>query len=393
MQHGPLTHGICMHIISAISSAVVSSALFLGSAAPGQTAGQPAEQPAATPIPELSVGSNLVLVPALVKTKSGEIVFSLTAGDFTLSDNGVPQRLRMESDIIAQPMAMVIIVQTGGSGAAHLNDYNNLGAVIDAVIGDVPHEVAVVNFDSAPHLAQTFSTNTDVATNTIANLQPGDPGAAILDALKTGIDLLRKQPPTYRRAVLLFSETLDSGSQTAFEDALKAIDDTNTAIYTFAFSSTKVDVKHQASKLPRPGGTPYSDTPYPKGGCMSRDPEADPDAHGKRDVQALDCASDLFPPLRLPRLVFLAARDGFRRNIPESVAHLTGGEYFAFKDAKTLSRNLVSIANDAPNYYVLSFHPQSPDPGLHALDVKLNDRPQLVLKVRNAYWVDAQAPK
>ena len=100
----------------------------------------------------------------MVKTKKGEIVFSLTADDFTLSDNGVPQTVHMESDIDAQPMALVIVVQTGGHGAAHLNDYNNLGAVIDAVIGDVPHHVAVVNFDSTPHLAQDFSTNTDVAT-------------------------------------------------------------------------------------------------------------------------------------------------------------------------------------------------------------------------------------
>ena len=93
---------------------------------------------------------------------------------------------------------------------------------------------------------------------------------------------------------------------------------------------------------------------------MSHDPDADPDAHGKRSVQALDCASDLLPPLRLARIAYLAARDGLQRNVPESVAQLTGGEYFAFKDAKTLSRHLITISNDAPNYYVLSFHPQSP---------------------------------
>ena len=39
-------------------------------------------------------------------------------------------------------------------------------------------------------------------------------------------------------------------------------------------------------------------------------------------------------------MAFLAAKDGFRRNVPESVAQLTGGEYFAFKDATTLSAAL-----------------------------------------------------
>ena len=96
---------------------------------------------------------------------------------------------------------------------------------------------------------------------------------------------------------------------------------------------------------------------------MSQDPKADPDAQGKRGVQALDCASDLLPPLRLARMAFLAAKDGLKRNVPESVAQLTGGEYFAFKDAKTLAQHLITISNDVPNYYVLSFRPQSPQAG------------------------------
>ncbi|HKN59812.1 MAG TPA: VWA domain-containing protein [Candidatus Acidoferrales bacterium] len=339
--------------------------------------------------------SNLVLVPALVKNKAGETVFSLTADDFILTDNGIPQSLRLELDTDSQPLALAVIVQTGGLGAEHLPDYRHLGAVLDAVIGNVPHRVAVVSFDSTPRLEQDFSANTDSAAKTIATLEEGDPGVAILDALNFGINLLRKQPPAYRRAVLLFSETIDSGSQTSFEDALRAVDDTNTTIYSFGFSSTKAAVEHEASKLPKlpvplPGGSPYSDVPYAPGGCMSKDPNADPDAHGNRSVQALDCASDLLPPLRLARMAFLAAKDGFRRNVPESVAQLTGGEYFAFKDATTLSRHLITISNDVPNYYVLSFRPQSPEPGLHALEVRLKDRPDLQLSARNAYWVDAE---
>jgi hypothetical protein len=84
-------------------------------------------------------------------------------------------------------------------------------------------------------------------------------------------------------------------------------------------------------------------------------------------------------------------RDGLARNVPKSVAELTGSEYFAFKDRKTLSRRLVSIANDVPNYYVLSFHPQSPHSGFHALNLQLKDRPELRLNARKAYWVETEA--
>jgi hypothetical protein len=262
---------------------------------------------ASSQIPALTVRSNLVLVPALVKTKAGEVVFSLTADDFILTDDGVPQSLQLEPDTDSQPLALAVIVQTGGQGALHLPDYRHLGAVLDAIIGDVPHRVAVIAFDSEPRLAQDFTTNTDAAAKMIATLAEGDSGAAILDALNFSINLLRKQPPAYRRAMLLCSETIDSSSQTSLEDAVRAVEDTNTSIYSFAFSSTKTAVKREASKLPLPGGSPYSDEPYPPGGCMSYDSSADPDAHGKRSIQALDCASDLLPPLRLARMAFLAA--------------------------------------------------------------------------------------
>lgn len=339
----------------------------------------------------IRTSSTVVLVPALVKTNYGETVFSLTADDFILTDNGVPQTLHLESDTDSQPLALVVIVETGGQGTDHLHDYGNLGAELDAVIGDVRHLVAVVSFDSKPRIAQDFTDDTDVAAKTIANLNEGDQGAAILDALNFGINLLRDVPPRYRRAVLLVTETADRGSQTTLDDAVRSVSDTNTAIYSFGFSTTKEALKHEASKIPLPGGTPYGNEPYGAGGCMSMDPGADPDAHGNRRVQALDCMSDLLPPLRLVRMAFIAAKDGLKRNVPESVAQLTGGEYFAFTNAATLRRDLLTVSNDVPNYYLLSFRPESPSAGLHTLQLTLKGRPDLQLRARNTYWQDAEA--
>ncbi len=339
----------------------------------------------------IRTSSTVVLVPALVKTKSGETVFSLTADDFILTDNGVPQKLHLETDTDSQPLALVVIVENGGQGARHLRDYDQLGSELDAVIGDVRHLVAVVSFDSKPRIAHDFTDDTDAATRTIATLNEGDQGAAILDALSFGIDLLRDVPPRYRRAILLITETADGGSETSLDDAVRLVSDTNTAIYSFGFSTTREAVKHEASKLPRPGGTPYGNERYGAGGCMSLDPGADPDAHGDRRVQALDCMSDLLPPLRVVRMAFIAVKDGLKRNVPESVAQLTGGEYFAFTNAATLKRSLLTVSNDVPNYYLLSFRPESPSAGLHTLNLTLKGGPELQLKARTTYWLDAES--
>ena len=149
-----------VNILSAMASAISSMVLLSGVAA-GAQSGEPSS--AGSQIPAITVRSNLVLVPALVKTKSGELVFSLTADDFILTDNGVPQSLRLEPDTDAQPLALAVIVQTGGRGASHLGDYRDLDAVLDAVVGNVPHRVAVVTFDSKPRLEQDFTTDTDAA--------------------------------------------------------------------------------------------------------------------------------------------------------------------------------------------------------------------------------------
>lgn len=375
-----------------MSDRAVTLSLFLALAstsAAAQQPNQPSDSPAQT---RLTVQSNLVLVPAFVKTKHGDLVFSLEAKDFSLADDGIPQKIRLEQDTDSQPLALVIVVQTGGLGAAHLNDYSGLEATLEAIIGNVTHRVSVVSFDSHPHLAQDFQPDTEQAARTIAELQPGDQRAAILDALTFATNQLGRQPREYRRALLLISETVDQASQTTLDDTLRAIDDTNTAIYSFAFSTTKDTWRHEGSKLPNPAGpTQYSQTPYAPGGCMSRQADADPDAHGNRNLQALDCASDLLPPIRLARMAYLAAIDSMHRNVPETVAKLTGGEYFTFKDAKSLRQDLVSIANDVPNHYVLSFQPSAPHPGLHSLSLTLKAHPDLLLKARSAYWIDTPA--
>jgi VWFA-related protein len=332
--------------------------------------------------PTLSVRSTLVEVPALVKTKAGEIVFELTADDFILTDDGVPQHLTLDPDTDWQPLALAICVQTGGAGTRHLADYRELDAIIDALIGNVEHQVAVIGFDSKPHLLLPFGTETADASRQLANLQEGDPGGAVLDGIAFAVAQLRAQPTRYRRAILLLSETVDQGSTTTLEDALRLISDTNTTMYSFGFSSTHAAVHHEAGKWNRPG------EPGPAHGCFSRD-GADAEYEGHYSKQVLDCLSDLAPPIRLATMAFVTARNALRTNTAESIAQLTGGEYVHFKNAKDLKAGLVRMSSDVPNYYVLSFRPTSLSPGLHSLHLELKDRPQLELKSRSEYWIDS----
>jgi len=325
----------------------------------------------------ISVKSNLVLVPALVKTKSGAVVYTLTANDFILTDDGIEQPLRMEADAGGEPLALVVLVETGSDGALHLNELHALIPTLEAVIGAVKHKVAVVSFDSEPQLEQGFTSKNDDAWNALNQLDAGDKGAAILDALTYSIDMLRKMPPSYRRAIVLISETIDHGSHVNIDDALRAIDDTNTTVYSLAFSSTKADIHKEASKL-------SSSEAGPEHGCFAHDPNSTE----SRATQNYDCIAELLPPLRLAKMAAIAATNGLRRNTAETVAKLTGGEYFQEKDVRSLEKSLLTISNHLPNRYVLSFRPQSPQPGFHALQLHLKNYDNLVVESRNGYWVE-----
>jgi VWFA-related protein len=374
--------------------AILCSLAFL--AAPfshAQTPAPDAQSPSQInpPTATITVNSSLVVVPALVRTKSGELVYTLKADDFILTDNGVVQKLRLEQDTGSEPLAMVIIAQTGGDASAHLDQYQHLAPMLENMLGGVDHRVAVVGFDSTPILLHGFTSNLDFISHSLDILEPGDNHAAVLDAIVYAVDLLRQQPSTYRRAILLLSQTTDNNSHVSELDALHAISDTNTVMYSVGFHTTGTDEGKEAAKF----GSPYTPPldPGPQHGCFSRDLGTDANGNPIKPTESagsqdLNCVEELLPPLRLAHLAEIAARNALRRNISESVAHLTGGEYFKFKNAKTLDHDLFTIANHIPNRYVLSFQPQSPTPGFHSIVLKLRDGSKLSVEARDGYWVN-----
>ena len=360
-------------------------------------AAQDAPEP---PIATLQLGTSIVLVPATVRTKAGEPVFTLDARDFLVTDDGVEQKIRLEEDTGAQPLALVLVVEAGDTPESKFSDYTALSTLLDTVVGAAEHRVAVIGFDSEPAVVQPFTANLDTAAQSLAKIETGDGGAAPLDALVLAVDMLQKQPLSFRRAIVLISETVDRNSKTALPAALRAVSDTNTVIYSLGYSTSAATFKHEAAQM---GGSTEAGPPH---GCMGKypdvdlegdplDPRENPKAQGssvgpgagKKAIQAYDCLSLLAPPLRLAKAAVLASLNGLKTNVPETAARISGGEYFKTENAKALARDLVKISNRLPNRYFLSFTPSATHPGLHAIGVTLREpREGVVVEARTSYW-------
>jgi Prolyl oligopeptidase family len=65
------------------------------------------------PLPRIRSESSVVLVPTLVRTKAGEITYSLQAKDFVIEDNGVEQDVTLDESPEQEPVSLVVAIQVG----------------------------------------------------------------------------------------------------------------------------------------------------------------------------------------------------------------------------------------------------------------------------------------
>jgi VWFA-related protein len=292
--------------------------------------------------------SNVVVIPALVKSAKGEVVYGLGAKDFIVEDDGVEQAVRLDEAAEGSAVSVVVAIQRGRRANYEFPRIRGLSAMLGPLVEDGRGRVAIVEFDSQVELVQDFTSNPEKTATTLKELQFGDGGAAILDTVDFSVKLLEKAPKERPRVLLLISETRDHGSQAKVDDVVTEIGHSSTAVYALAFSPTRSNI------LDTMQGT------------------------------NLDGMS---PDLNLLALAYLAAQ-AMRKNIPQTVASMTGGEYELFTTRKRFEARMIDFTNHLRSRYLLSIEPKSPHAGLHQIRVRLRDPGDRVVLARRRYWAE-----
>lgn len=293
--------------------------------------------------------TNVVLVPALVKDGAGNVVYGLQAKDFVIEDDGVSQTVRMDETAVAQPVSLVIAIQTGRTGPAEFERIRTLSTMLDLILSQEGAQVAIVLFDSHVELVREFTSEASLIQQDLKKLRAGDGGAAIFDAVSFSAGMLNQMPKDRQRVLLLISETRDHGSVRNIDEVVTLIGNSNIAIYTLAFSPSASNVLD--------------------------------DLRGK-----LEPKGDSVNVAELAVKLMVMARQAMRINAPKEIARLTGGEYELFKSHRGFEDHMIEFANHVHNRYLLSFQPQSPHPGLHEIHVRLKDTSRVSVLARENYW-------
>jgi VWFA-related protein len=307
--------------------------------------------PAAAPQePTFNAQSDVVLVPTLVRDAKGNVVYGLQATDFVIEDDGVEQKPYLDEAAEAEPVSLIIVVQRGRRAWREFARMRGLPAMLEPVLSQPDTETALVFFDSKLDLVHDFTRNADVIEADLKNLEAGDNGAAILDAVAYSVRLLNQRPEGRQRLLLLISENRDHGSHFAkLDDVVKLIGAANVAVYALPFSPSLSQV-------------------------------LDTERGSNRDEAHWDAPPDL-------QGAFLLALAAMKKNVTQAMASMSGGEYELFASRKSFETKMNAFANHVHNRYLLSFQPKNPRPGLHQIRVRLKDpeRSETVL-FRSNYW-------
>lgn len=301
---------------------------------------------------QISAHANLVPVPTLARDGHGNTIFGLHAQDFMIEDDGVPQVVHLDEDAESKPLSLMVAVQRGRRANREFGRISGLSALLDPLLNQPNSEAAVVYFDTKLNLAQDFTNNGDLVEGDLKAIESGDRGAAILDAIAYSARLLGRRPGDRERVLLLLSETRDHGSHFAtLDEVVRLIGENHISVYALPFSpyvSQQFDVLRGTNK-----------------------DEWSPNV-------------DILEKLA-------AIRQAMRKNVPETLANLTGGEYRTFHTRKTFETDLIDFANNLHSRYALSFEPKNPHPGLHHIHVRFADPSKnAALFYRSSYWVRAE---
>lgn len=295
--------------------------------------------------------ANLVEVPTLVLDHDGKTVEGLHAADFIVEDDGLEQKAQLDDDPDVRPISLMIAVQCGRRASREYGRISTLPSMLDPVLTGPDTEAAVLFFDSKLNLVQDFTNQPEPLENALKDYPSGDDGAAVLDAIAYSARLLARRSPERQKVLLLISETRDHGSKfTKFTDLVSLIGGNNISVYALPFSpykSQQLDVLRGSNR-------------------------------------------DEWTPVIDLRQKLIDIYQGMRKNTPQTLASITGGEYESFATHSGFESNMLDFTNHLYSRYRLSFAPKDPKPGLHQIRVRLREaKPGERLLFRTNYWVIA----
>jgi VWFA-related protein len=319
--------------------------------------------------PDFGTTVRIVMAPVTVMDRAGNVVDGLSPADFRLYDNGKLQRVT--EDMTSHPLSLVVAIQANGQVEKILPQIQKLGALLQAqVLGD-NGEAAILDFDHRVQTLTGFTSDPDKIVAALKQIKAGSWTSRLNDAALESINLLKSRPANRRRALLLFSESLDKGSQIKPREVLQAAEFANVVIYS-------VDISRVLSSLT---ATP---DPLP---TDTRPPGAVHMPMGQVATPTTDTQMQLGNWTPLLKDIFDVTKSVFIKNPLEVFTAYSGGRQYSFLNQRALDRAVSDFGAELHSQYLLTYIPNNQqEPGFHNIIVQVA-RPDLKVRTRDGYYL------
>jgi VWFA-related protein len=328
----------------------------------------PALRLAAQTDTRFSTDVKVVSVLATVRNKQSQLVNDLTQDDFSLTEDGRPQKIRYFSRETDIPLTLGLLVDTSISVRRVLGDERGASHVFfEEVLRPEKDQAFVLHFDREVELLEDLTNSREKLLHAIDQLEVASPnaptsggrypgggggrgrmgGTLLFDAIYLASnELMSKQKG--RKAEILLSDGKDNGSKESIGQAVESAQRADTLVYSILFTD------EDEYPLASPG---YGGYGRRRGGPMPRYPQY-PQADGKKVMQQLSAE--------------------------------TGGSFFAGSKKESIDKIYQHIQEELRNQYSLGYTSDQPNgSGYRKISLTVKQK-GLTVQARDGYYADGR---
>jgi VWFA-related protein len=205
---------------------------------------------------DIRVDVDLVTVACSVTDRGGAPVKNLKPEDFTLTDNGVPRKIGQfwqESDL---PLTVALVADVSGSQAMFVKSHRNAVAqFLEQVVG-AKDRAMVVQVAQQAWLLSDLTNDQDALRESVSNIGQRDvrDGPLLGEPCRGGswhrgcggtalwhgmyyTARLGLRPVTGRKAIVVLSDGMDTGSDVSLSDTIEMAQTAETVVYAIKYAN------------------------------------------------------------------------------------------------------------------------------------------------------------
>ncbi|MGD0957748.1 MAG: VWA domain-containing protein [Candidatus Acidiferrales bacterium] len=187
---------------------------------------------------EIRVQTDLVNILASVTDANGRPIPDLTQDVFSLSEEGVPQKIERFEAETNRPLDLALMVDSSMSAFKDLKFETEAAAHFIRQVVRPGDTLGVFEFSESVTQLSDFSDDVPKLQAAVRHILPGT-GTSIYDAVVLGSNALRRRPGARRRAIVLVTDAGETTSVLKFDDARHAAVVSGALLYTIVIRPVK----------------------------------------------------------------------------------------------------------------------------------------------------------